>query len=269
MKWLYLSKHNTDEYINMFARGSGALPTELETWDYDSSTNPIVLRGIMKHKIIKRCWEDKRDFRYMDSGYFGNKASRENPHGWKHWHRIVDNDLQHNQVIARPDNRWRRLDLSIGHRKYGSKILIAAPDEKPCIFYGINLEQWLDQTISTIKQYTDREIVVRQRNPNRQTRQSDSLESALSDVHALVTFNSVAATESILAGVPAFALAPSNAAIPVSNTNLKDIEEPWFPDRDQVYAWACHLAYGQFHIDELRDGTADRILQQTKEMINA
>jgi hypothetical protein len=82
-------------------------------------------------------------------------------------------------------------------------------------------------------------------------------------VHAVVTFNSIAATESVLAGVPAFVLAPSNAAIPVSNTNLSKIDNPWYPEREQIYDWACHLAYGQFHNSELLDGTALKILQET------
>jgi hypothetical protein len=148
-------------------------------------------------------------------------------------------------------------------RQYGSKILLAVPDEKPCVFYNINRTEWIDQTIATIKQHTDREIVMRERNPNRQARVASDLQSALTDVHAVVTFNSIAATESILAGVPAFVLAPSNAAIPVSNTDLSNINNPWYPEQDQIYAWACHLAYGQFHNSELLDGTALRILQET------
>ena len=83
MNWIYLSKHGTDEYIDAFARGGKARPTVLESWNYGSSTDPIVLRGIMKHKIFKQCWQDQRRFRYMDTGYFGNRSNIRNPHGWK------------------------------------------------------------------------------------------------------------------------------------------------------------------------------------------
>ena len=147
--------------------------------------------------------------------------------------------------------------------KTGRKILIAAPDEKPCIFYDIKLDDWLQTTVETIKKYTDRPIEIRQRDPNRQTRVANSMESALTDVHALVTFNSIAATESVMAGVPAFVLAPCNAALPVSNTDLSKIESPWYPDRDFLEMWLRHLAYCQFSNQELADGTALRILQET------
>jgi hypothetical protein len=55
----------------------------------------------------------------------------------------------------------------------------------------------------------------------------------------------------------------------VSNTDLSQIEDPWYPTTDEIYAWASHLAYGQFHIDELASGAATRILQETKELSNA
>ena len=75
-----------------------------------------------------------------------------------------------------------------------------------------------------------------------------------------MVYNSIAATEAVLGGVPAFITAPSNAADPVANRDLATIDKPWFPDHDMVYEWACHLAYGQFHVRELKDGTAYRIL---------
>jgi hypothetical protein len=82
------------------------------------------------------------------------------------------------------------------------------------------------------------------------------------DVFALVTFNSVAAVESIFHGIPAFTLAPANAASPVALQDLGLIESPYYADSDKLYAWACHLAYGQFHVSELRNGRAKIMLEQ-------
>ena len=269
MNWIYLSKNGDDEYIDMYAHGLGVKSTPLESWNYEHSQDPIMLRGIMKHKIIKQCWADKRPFRYMDSGYLGNRPGAPgNRHGWKIWHRIVPNNLQHDTVIPRPSDRWNQLGLEISNRRRGSSIMIVAPDEKPCKFYDIELDTWLNQTVATIKQHTDRPVVIRQRTRSRNERKTNRLEHSLLDVHAVVTFNSIAATESVLAGVPVFALAPFNAARPVANLDLTKIETPWFPDRTQIQDWANHLAYGQFHIDEFKNGSAERILNQTEEMLN-
>jgi hypothetical protein len=77
-----------------------------------------------------------------------------------------------------------------------------------------------------------------------------------------VTFNSVAAVESVFHGIPAFTLAPANAASPVALQDLAKINEPYYADQDKLYAWACHLAYGQFHINEFKDGSAKRMLEE-------
>lgn len=263
MTWIFLSKHGEDEYINMFAQGASIVPTVLETWNYEDSKLPLVLRGILKHKIIKRCWQDGRRFLYMDTGYFGNRPNPQNPYGWKIWHRVVPDNFQHNdKIIPRSPDRWEKQKIKIESRKHGSKILIAAPDDKPCQVYGIELQKWIDDTIATIKTHSDRPIELRQRDPNRQKRLSNDFQSALADVHAVVTFNSNAATESVMAGVPVFVLAPCSAAMPVANRDLTKIETPWFPDQDMIQAWCRHLAYGQFSNTELKDGTAYRILQQ-------
>ena len=265
MSWIFLNKNNNDEYIEMFAHGSGAVPTCLETWQYEDSTDPLVLRGIMKHKIIKRCWQDTRDFYYMDTGYMGNRPGPDNPNGWKYWHRIVLNDLQHHAVVDRPADRWQQLGISMRPKQqHGRNILLVAPDQKPCSFYGITLDEWMQTTIETLKQHTDRPIMVRERPASRQDRKTQRAEDWLADVHAVVTFNSSAATECILAGVPVFVTAPANAARPVSNLDLSMIETPWFPTDDERHAWACHLAYGQFHTTELANGTATAILKETQ-----
>jgi len=254
---IFLSKDGKDRYVNDFAKGSGSIPVNTELFDYDSSNEPIVLRGILKHKIMKRCWEDGRDFYYVDTGYFGNEGT------WKYWHRIVKNNLQHTDIILRPDDRFKQFKKTIHKWKYGSKIIVALPDEKPCKFYGIDRDIWIAHTIDALKKHTDRPIVIRERAKQRQTRINEPLEQALSnDVHALVTFNSNAATESVFFGIPVFTLAPS-AAQPVGLQDLSKIETPYYPTNDERYAWACHLAYGQFHINEMKTGKAWDILNES------
>lgn len=263
--WIFLSKDGQDEYVNMFAIGSGGRVINTDDFSYNDSEDPIVLRGILKKKIMQRCWLDGRDFYFMDTGYFGNHRYHMNPMGWKFYHRVVKNDLQHGREIKkRPSDRWEMLGIPFKPvRKHGSKILIAAPDEKPMKFYDIDREQWLTETIETIKKYTDREIVVRERVKSRADRViTNTLQEALADdVHCLVTFNSNAATESVLFGVPAITLSPTHAAMPVTGQDLSQIEKPYYPDRDKIYAWVCHLAYGQFHTNELKNGSAWRMLK--------
>ena len=254
---IFLSKNGDDEYINMFAQGCGQTP--VADFDYELSRDAVVLRGILKHKIMKRCWQDQRDFYYMDTGYFGNAR-------WKEWHRIVKNDLQHGEIVPRPSDRFEQFGKKFTPwRRTGRNILLALPDEKPCKFYDIDRDQWITDTVAAIKQHTDRPVVIRERAPKRINRvQGDTLAAALDrDVFALVTFNSVAATESIFLGIPAFTLAPANAASPVALQDLSKIETPYYTDSDKLHAWASHLAYGQFHIDELKNGTAMHILEQT------
>lgn len=252
---IFLSKNLEDEYINMLASGSGQQP--VSEVDYEASNEPIVLRGILKHKLMARCWADGRDFYYVDTGYFGNGR-------WKHWHRIVKNNLQHTDIVPRPSDRFEKFGKRfVPWRRTGRNILLALPDEKPCKFYGIDRDQWINSTVNKIREHTDRPIVLRQRAPNRQHRiVTDTLAQALDqDVFALVTFNSVAATESVFLGIPVFTLAPANAASPVAQQDLAKIETPYYPDLDLLHAWASHLAYGQFHIDEMASGQAMKMVQ--------
>lgn len=247
-----LSKNKTDEYINMFAYGA-SLP--IEDYDYDFKNNEILIRGMTKRKLVHWCWKNNHTFYYMDSGYIGNyRKSR-----LKLWHRIVKNDVQHNKIIDRPDDRWKRLGYSIEPQKQGKHILLVTPSEKPCKFYNIDRDEWVRSTVAEIKKYTDRPIIIRNKD-TRPNRMNQPIFNDLNNCHALVTYQSVASIESVLHGVPAFTLAPT-AADPVCDKDLSFIENPTKLDQDKIYKWACHLAYGQFHVDELKDGTAYGILK--------
>jgi hypothetical protein len=250
-----LSKNKSDEYIERFAKGAN-----LPIYDYDNYPldGPLLIRSMGKKKLIHWCWKNNYDFYYMDSGYVGNYKCKTNPRGWKVWHRIVRNDVQHSSIIERPDDRWRKLDYKIYNRKQGSHILLVTPSEKPCKFYGIDLESWKKETIEEIKKYTDRPIIIREKT-DRPTRLSKTIFQDLENCHAVVTYQSIAAVESVLHGVPAFTLAPT-AADPVCDKDLSNIENPLWEDLDTRTKWAHHLAYGQYHNHELESGKAYRML---------
>lgn len=257
-----LSKNKTDEYVNMYAKGAGLSVYDYD-YDYMNDPRPIMIRSLAKRKVIWDCYDKNKDFYYMDSGYVGNYKSPINPYGWKLYHRIVPNGLQHNKIIKRPGDRWDKLKIKINKRKKdGRNILLVLPSEKPCKFYRIKLEEWKEQTIYQIRQHTDRPIVIREKQPRHQ-RLTRTIYQELDNAWALVTYQSIAAIESTLYGIPAFTLAPT-AADPVANKSLTMLEHPDRFDKDYIYSWACHLAYGQFHIDEMKDGTAHRILLEDK-----
>ena len=130
-------------------------------------------------------------------------------------------------------------------------------------FYNEDLERWLENTTTEIKKYTDRPIVVRSK-PTRTERVTNKTiwQALADDVHCLLTYNSIAATEAFLFGVPAIALAP-NAATSVCNTKISDIENLIVPTQDLQYQLATHLSYCQFTSKELRNGTAWDILNES------
>jgi hypothetical protein len=242
----------------MFAQGAN-LP--IHDYNYKFGNTPILIRSMGKRKLIHECWKNNHTFYYMDSGYVGNYKSKTNPYGWKTWHRIVKNDVQHCKIVDRPDDRWKRLNYPIEDRKQGKHILLVTPSEKPCKFYGIDRDAWVNDTIAKIKQHTDRPIVIRNKQPRRH-RVTHTIFEELTNCHALVTYQSIAAVESVLFGVPAFTLAPT-AADYVCDKDISLIETPTVQDKDKIYKWACSLAYSQFHNDEMKNGIAYQILKDT------
>lgn len=256
-RFIALSKDPADPYLGPLCRSSGGLLVHPDRFEYESSSVPVFMRGLARKSVMDRCIADSRDYYVMDTGYFANYGTLT-----KRWHRIVKNGVQHDDVVDRAGDRWARLVAEFpllrwaGWKRNGSKILLVVPSDKPCKFYSIDRDQWIADTIAEIKRHTDRDIVIRLK-PERVDRIKtftiyDQLDR---DIFALVTYNSIAAVESVAYGIPAFTLAPT-AADPVCLKDLSRIESPHYPDSDLVDRWCRHLAYGQYHTSELVDGTA-------------
>ena len=240
---------------------SSGTSTAVSSFDYDTVTEPIVFRGLIYYKdLIKKCWRDNKTFYYIDTGYFGNYKNNVNASGQKKYHRLVKNHVQHvTYKHGMPDDRLKQTGVEVSEpSRNGEHILLVAPSKKPCMFYDIDLEKWKADTIKKIKQYTDRPIRVRDK-ANRIKRISKPIHKEFKNCHAVVTYQSIAAVEALMAGIPAFT-AEATAADPFTHTDLAQIETPRYRERDEIYDWACYLSYCQFTIKEIKTKKAFKIL---------
>jgi hypothetical protein len=123
-------------------------------------------------------------------------------------------------------------------------------------------EEWTKQVIQELKKYTDRPIEVRLKPTRTERVTNKTIWQALEDdVHCLITYNSIAATEALLAGKPAIALGP-NAAQVLCNSKLSEVERLNIPSQDEMAAFARHLSYCQFTQREMQTGYAWDIVNE-------
>jgi len=246
--------HLYDPFLQSFILGSGG---QITVWDKVlKEKTPVVLRGVTKRKQMADCIKNNRDYYYIDTGYFGNGRR-------KLYHRITKNNMQNlGPVIHRPRDRLAATGWKAKKMRPGGKILLAPPSQKLLKIYNLDLASWIKNTLAELANYTDREVVIREKQSRSVRVAQDTMEMALDkDIHCLVTFSSIAAVEAVLYGKPAIVLGPS-AAHAVCSETLEDIETPFIPTLDEVEEWAAHLAYCQFTELEMRDGTAWRILNE-------
>jgi len=248
-----------DPVLTNFAYGSQGHITK---WDKNIDSNektPMVIRGLggSSQKALKHCRTKGRDFFAVDTGYI-------QPGTKKEYHRVTKNALQHpGPIIERPFDRLEKLRYKFRPRKKkGETILICPPSEKVMKFYGQDLDKWLKDTIAEISKYSSRQIIVRQK-PSRSDRvTTNTIWKAMDEAHVVVTYNSIAATEALLYGCPAIALAPNSATV-LCNTKLDQLNDLYMPYEDDIMAFAAHLSYCQFTEIEMRSGYAWEVLNES------
>ena len=243
--------------ISAFAEGCGAIWTDLEGINNNTQW-PMIVSGITTMAPIDQARKHGLDYWYIDTGYLGN-------HKRKSYLRVCKNSIHATgALVDRSRDRLDRLQVDTARIQRGDDILIVPPDCKQASHWPIGTpESWLDDTIQTIQQHTDRRIRIRQRPPSRTVRQKhDTFLNAVSDnVHTVVVFISAAGVESVLHDIPVISLGPS-ACVQVSPWGVAQIDQVPDIDADLKEAWMRHLSYCQFTEHEMRLGQAWQILNQ-------
>ena len=155
-------------------------------------------------------------------------------------------------------------------RDRGHNILICSQHERSLQWQGMpRTAQWIDETIKTIRKHTDRKIAVRSHprcpftflesrhlNVVREVPRMipgtyDDYDLKFKDIHAVVNWSSNPGIRAVIAGIPAF-VGPKSLAYDVANSDLKNIENPQMPDRQQ---WLNEYAHTEWNLQEIAQGT--------------
>ena len=173
----------------------------------------------------------------------------------------------------RPPDRWKALGVDLEPwRKTGENVLVAGGSEKYSFWHEHEggATGWAWRVIEEIRKYTKRPIIYRPKpswseavpiKGTQFSRPPVGLRQELENCWALITFGSNAAVTAVRLGVPVFVLG-DGLAKPMGLSDLSKIEEPYYPPDKERRKWANCLAYAQFSLDEMANGTAWKVLKE-------
>ena len=186
---------------------------------------------------------------------------------WK----IAVNNINAEGYYGHLDNldmdRPARLKISLATQlNPKSNIIIALQHDRSLQVSGLNIEDWLRNTLAILKNNTDRPITIRPHprcrmplhhlpanvsveTPNKLPNTYDSYDMHY-DCHALVNYNSGPGIQAAIAGVRPV-VDVTSLAHPVG-IGFADIEKSYSQDRELWLAQICHTEYT---LDELRKGS--------------
>jgi len=186
---------------------------------------------------------------------------------------------------------YKGIDINFkGWNTGDTKHILLCPSSPTVTYHinGISQEDWINEVTSTLKQFTQREIRVRNKpRPENQWWGTD-IKDELKDCHCLVTNMSMTAIDAVMNMVPVIChtdnhclvtnmsmtaidavmnMVPvichtDNVVSPVASHDLKFIEKPLRPGRKTMNEWLKYVAENQFTLEEISNGTAYRVLQE-------
>ena len=236
-----------------------------------------------KHTIYEYILKSKKPFLVQESASFREhiEYTRLGWYSYKWSEGIFGNKNS-------PRDRWTKFEKDTGIRfkdwhSPGSHILIMGQKEGDSSLNKLynsydTFYQWVEDIIKRIRQHSDRTIVIRPhpRNLKYGINQSErirakfknvivskdvnsngytggeSLERDLQNAHCVVTYNSLSAVESVVKGIPTFALDDGSMIWPIAHKDLSKIESLDY--NIDITQWQNDIAYCQWTNQEHKTG---------------
>jgi hypothetical protein len=194
------------------------------------------------------------------------------------WHRYSLNSVYPNDGIYfyggidttkwQTFSQWHNVTLK-PWRTQGNHILIFCQRPKGWNMFGNDQDQWLDKTISKIRKYTQRPIIVRM-HPGDGTRfkqiekiqkrygnaisisEKENIRDELANCWCAIGYNSTPNVVSAIEGIPVYLEDPKHSwAADIAFTDLSQVENPPTPDRSN---WVNKIANIHWSNEEVKSG---------------
>lgn len=239
-------------------------------------TDVVVMVGVKSWRVYRECQARGVKVLLIDKGYFRNReyyrfslGGYQPPYLWR---------------MNKPQSRMLQLGVRLRPRNTeGKTIIYAGSSHKYCNFHGIeDVNEYARKVCAELVEHAagKYQVIYRPKPswwakgeetakrtapdyehlpPNTKFSGPDELLSQLlPDCHCLVTHGSTAALDALAAGVPVHLLSQEGVspAWGLCETNIANISNPYWPsDGDRTLVFS-NLAWCQFNVTEMRNGTA-------------
>jgi hypothetical protein len=175
-------------------------------------------------------------------------------------------------------SRWQKISRNLNlnlkdYRSQGEHILICLQRNGGWSMAGLDVQDWAVNIINTLRQYTDRPIVIRAHPGDKSSREyldprspkckikfskavrlssNADLVDDLRNCWAAINYNSSPVVGAAIEGVPIFVMDPVNSqCAEIANTDLAKIENPNLFDRQ---SWVERISMFHWNFEELQNG---------------
>lgn len=244
----------------------------IQGWVHENSKSSQHLQ--LRKSVVNHQKKNGNRVLIADSNLF-LYANKDNPH---HYLRYSFDDvfpINGEYFCSNPDpSRWKKISQHLGinlkdWKTYGENILICTQRNGGWSMKGFNVVDWLNQTVSEIRKYTDRPIVIRphpgdrnaihylNKTDNRWTISwAEKITDDFNRAHCVITYNSSPGVAAAIEGIPVFVTDPQpqySQAFEVANTDLSLIEQPKTFERQ---SWVEKISMSHWNFNELQSGEA-------------
>ncbi len=213
-----------------------------------------VAYGWNHEPIFHRFHKQGLNFIYFDLGYWNRRPHKQAREGF---HRVAVNSWCSSDIM--PENasgdRFKRLDIQVKPfiSDRPGQILVTGMSAKASGTHGLRPGQWERDTIALLRQYTTRQITLRNK-PTKRSPNIQTIEDALNRSHMLVTHHSNTAIDALVNGVPYYCKKGVARRLSVPKMNGDIIENlPTVDDIDRMKLLNS-VAYCQWTPEEMRTG---------------